>query len=222
MQQEKSDKVLLRESYAIFKKYLHPHRRVIFVLIVLSIISAAADAFVPYLAGRVFDAIIALKGDVGAVFRSVFATILVWFALRLVTDVADWQIRLREESLSTRVHSEYMAQGFGQLLLLPVAFHKSRKQGSLGESLSRAASHLSDIVGNVVVNLAPRFLSIIVALMIVFFIQSTLAAVLLGAVLIYLIILVRSVPQLVVKQRKMQAAYSRAYGNAYDALGNII
>ena len=209
------------QGLGIIGRHLAPHRREILVLVGLSVISAAAEAFVPYLGGKVLDAIIRLASVPVASLGGIGAVIAVWFGLKLITDIADWQINSRESWLGTRIYGEYIAAGFGKMLLLPISFHKARKEGEVGERINRAANWLNTLVESVIIHLAPRFLSVVAAIAITFFINGMLAAVLVIAVLIYITILARSVGDLAYLQRKMNRSYQRAFGLAYDAIGNI-
>lgn len=205
----------------IIRRYLAPHRRELLLLTALALVSGFAEAFVPLLAGRVFDAIIAVASNPMASLVSIGSVIAIWYALKFVTDIADWQIRGREEHLAITLHGEYIAAGFARLLLMPIEFHKARKQGEISERITRGGGWLNNIVQNVLINLSPRFLSMGVALIVTFFINALLAAILLGAVILYAGILMNSVGGLALMQRRMHRAYNRAYGDAYDVLENI-
>lgn len=208
-------------GFKIIAKYLAPHRREVLALVVFSLISALAEAFVPYLAGRVFDAIITVAREPAAALKTAGMVVALWFVLKAITDLADWRISSGESQLEIELHNEYIAAGFSRFLLMPMTFHKTRKHGEIGERIDRAASWLSNIVGNVLVRLAPRFSSVIIAIIITFFINVYLALILLAAVALYSIILLGSVGELAFLQRKVHRAYSKAYGQAYDFLDNV-
>ncbi len=61
------------------------------------------------------------------------------------------------------------------LLMLPMSFHEEKKIGEVGEKISRAAFSLETIVGRIVIDLAPQFLSILIALGIGFYLNVWLA-----------------------------------------------
>lgn len=205
----------------IIVQYLAPHRRELFILTGFSVASALTEAFVPYLAGRVFDAIISVATQPTRSLAVIGGTVAVWYGLKFVTDIADWQISSREDRLGARLESEYIAAGFSKLMLMPMSFHRAKKHGEVGERITRGASWLDNIVSNVLIDLTPRFLSVITALVITFFINPLLAAVLLAAVLLYAFILSRSVGDLAFLQRRTRRAYELAYGHTYDVLENI-
>lgn len=104
---------------------------------------------------------------------------------------------------------------------MPMTFHKHRKHGEVSEKINRAASQFKNIIDNVLINLAPEFLSILIALVIAFTINTKLSLILILALIIYIFILWRAVPGMAKIQSKMYELYSRAYGRAYDALGNV-
>lgn len=205
----------------IVTKYLAPHKREVLILMIFSLVSAFAEAFVPYLAGRVFDAIIKVARDPGVALVTIGLTIAVWYVLKLITDMADWKISGGKEKLGVEVYGEYIANAFGRLLLMPMSFHKTRKHGEIGERIERAGGRLSSIVESVLIDLSPRFFSVIIALVITFFINVYLALILLAAVALYVVILWNSVGGLTFLQRHMHKAWSRAFGYAYDSLDNI-
>lgn len=209
------------EGLAVIGNYLKPHKKTVAVLIVMSLITATMGAFVPLLAGKILDAIISIYNNPVISIVTAFTLIIIWFFLRLGGNIIDWYIGFNNERLGVRLESEYIANGFGRLMEMPISFHKDKKQGEVTDKISRASGWLENIVTRVSINLLPEFLSIIIAVIITFFINYQLTLLLIVAIFVYVIILWRSVPQLSGLQQKMFKAYNKAYGNAYDALGNI-
>lgn len=205
-------------------RYLKMHRREVFILALLSLASAIGNAVVPYLLGRLFDAVL----GTGTPFTfagyaiSPFAAILgAWLFAMLVSDTAERFKNVRREMLSASLEADYIATGFARLLRFPLGFHKQRKIGEIVERIRRGSGWLESIINRILIDLAPQFFSIALALVIVFMMKAVLAALLLGAVILYAVILVRVAPRLSVFSRKMQAAYSRAYGDAHDTVTNV-
>lgn len=205
-------------------RYLKMHRREVLILALLSLVSAVGNAVVPYLLGRLFDAVL----GAGAPFMfagyalSPFVAILgAWLFAMLVSDIAERFKNVRREMLSASLEADYTAFGFAKLLRFPLGFHKQRKMGEIVERIRRGSGWLEVIINRILIDLAPQFFSIALALVIVFMMNATLAALLLGAVILYAVILVRVAPRLSVFSRKMQSAYSRAYGDAHDTVANV-
>jgi len=177
-----------------------------------SIVSAFSNAAVPYLAGKIVDTITT---------PSVYYFIGVWFFLRSVGSIMDWRSFLMREELGGLLESEYLTQGHGKLLVLPMSFHKTHKMGEVANRISRASNWLTNIVGDVVINLLPQFLSIIFALGFAFYIQPVLAISLLAGVAAYSFVMLRTAPKIADMSLTMHKAYNIAFGDAYDAVLNV-
>ena len=202
----------LAEGWRIILKYLKPHKRAVFILSALSIVSAVSDATVPYLAGKIVDSIKT---------PSVYYFIGAWLIIRTAGSMVGWRAFLMREELEGLLESEYLTQGHGKLFLLPMSFHKTNKMGEIANRISRASNWLTNIVGGVVINLLPQFLSIIFALGFAFYIQPVLALALLAGVGIYCFVLFKTAPKIADMSLTMHRAYNIAYGDAYDAVLNV-
>lgn len=218
---EKFTRQTFYEGLRIVGGYLKPHRPLVIFLVALSVVQAVTGAFVPLFAGKIFDKIVSLSEVHTLSLLPIVMLIAVWLVLRLSGDITDWWTGLKTQWLSTILEAEYLANGFGKLLELPISFHKEKKQGEVGNSITRASGWLDQIIGNVAIDLLPNFLSIIVAGVIAVFINGWLALVLLASIVLYVIVLLYVAPRLAAIQLKIQAAYNRAYGEAYDMLENV-
>ncbi len=205
----------------VIVSYLKPHKKILFLLIAFGIVNAAAQAFVPLFAGKIFDAIVAIAKNPAVALGAIFGLIVIWFLLQVASNTVSWWTGYHNDRLSTILYSEYVASGFGKLLDMSFSFHTSQKQGDVSDRISRAANWLDNIVGNVILTLLPNFLSIVIALVITYVINVKLTLVLLVAIVIYAIILWRSVPALSGLQQKVNRAWNRAFGDAGDMLGNL-
>jgi ABC-type multidrug transport system fused ATPase/permease subunit len=201
--------------------YLRPHKKILFLLLVFGLLNAAAQAFVPLIAGKIFDAIIAIAKNPAVVPISIFMLIAIWLVLQLASNAVSWWTGYHNDRLSTILYSEYVASGFGKIIDMSFSFHTTQKQGDVSDRISRAANWLSNIVDNVLLTLLSNFLSIVIALVITCFINIKLTLVLSTAIVIYIFILWQSVPTLSGLQQKVNRAWNRAFGDAYDTLGNL-
>jgi len=203
-----------REGLKILFSYLKDWKRILILLTIFSIFEALANATVPYLAGRIIDSLINKSAD--------FLMILgIWVVIKLIADVFDWQINSRSNRFEESLHTDYISRAFSTLLYFPLSFHKEHKLGEVTNRIGRAANNLSEIAADLIVDLAPQFLSIIFSLAFTFYIKPQLAGVLLGAVVLYAVFVFRSSPRLARLYPKMHEAYSDAFGDAHDALLNI-
>lgn len=210
-------------GFKIIFKYLKPYKRQIFVLIFLSIISSLSSSFLPYVVGKILDII---KSDQIIYFFGFYISLTIlliggWFLIKIVGDSIDWRLDVKTEQLSAIIPGEYIVNGFSKLLELPMSFHKSQKIGEISNRISRAADWLDSILGNVIINLAPSFLSIFIAFIIILSIKPLFGGVFAITIIIYSFILIKISPKLVLMQGRMHKAYNRAYGDAYDAVANV-
>ncbi len=202
-------------------RYLLPYRKTLIILIIFGVVNAGSESFVPYIAGKIVDALIAIAHNTQSSVYSVLLLVALWGVLQSISNIITWRTTYENDRLSTFLGAEYVANAFGKLFELPLAFHTAQKQGDLGDRISRASNWMDNIVGNVLLSLIPNFITIIAALIITFMISRILPFVLLAAIGVYAIILWRAMPGMAGLQHKMNKAYNRAYGYAYDALGNI-
>lgn len=204
--------------------YLAPHKKEVTILGILSVILAVADAVTPYLTGKLFDAILGKISVIHVLYYSLnpFVAILgIWIFVEIIADIFQRYKDLNQEKLTTILESDFIVFGLGKLLRFPLSFHKQKKIGEIIDRITRAAGWLQNIVGRIIIDLAPQFISIFLAIVITYNIQPMLASVLLVAIVIYVFILFRTAPHLSGLSREMHKAYSHAYGDAYDSVLNI-
>jgi ABC-type multidrug transport system fused ATPase/permease subunit len=209
------------QGSAIIARQLRPYKKMLIILSVLGLLNATAQAFVPLITGRIFDAIIKISQSSTAALGPTAELIIIWGILQLASNVISWWTGFHNDRVSTTLAAEYTAEAFGKLFEMPLAFHTTQKQGDTSDRINRAANWMDNIVDNALLALLPAFLSIGVALIITLFINWQLTAVLVVAIIIYTVILWSAIPRLAWLQKRQNRAYNRAYGDSHDALGNI-
>ncbi|MBI4132116.1 MAG: ABC transporter ATP-binding protein [Candidatus Sungbacteria bacterium] len=214
----------LRRGIAIFVKYLKPYRSALIVISVFSLADAGANALVPLLAGKIFDALIQPRSAAVpflGIVPAALALIGVWFVIRICGDIAGWQKSIRQERFGADVHADYLIAAFSRVLELPLSFHKSHRVGEIISRIQRGSDRLESITNRVLVDLLPDFLSVILTFVIVFLIQPKLALVVVAAMGLYLVMLIRTAPGLSAISYKMNKAYSWAFGYSSDIMMNV-
>lgn len=216
----------LKDSFSgwgIAWRYISANKDELKVLTWLGVFSALANGSVPYVAGKFFDAIVKPSTLlIGGVNISRWAGILfIWGMFQLVALALDWVWDVRNEKFGMRIFTDYKIEAFSRLLLLPTEFHKGRKIGEVMEGINRAGNGLYSIVGRVVVDLAPKFLSIFVGICFAFYMNVSLAIVLLLGVVMYIFVLTRTVPRAIPLQRKVFKSWQKAYGTAHESVDNF-
>ena len=211
-------------GWKILFAHLLEYKKKVILLSILGVVSALANGTVPYIVGRFFDAILTSSSVfIGTRFEMpawVFL-LIIFGAVQLIANVTDWINDKERRRIGTFIHADYPRKAVSVLLSLPISFHTQEKTGEVWDKIIRAGSALSIIIEQVVINIAPQVLSVIVGLSIAFSIKSNLALVLIAGLTLYIITLIKIVPPIVKFQRKGQKAWGKAYGDAYDAVSNV-
>ncbi len=221
MQKKKQN---IKKGWKILFGYLFEYKKSVIMLSALGVISALANGTVPYIIGKFFDAIL----EPTVVFVGSAAQMPMWLLLmiifavvQIVADVVDWRNSIERSRIATDILSRYIARAFAYLLKLPVSFHVNRKAGEVRESINRAGNGMSNIIDQVIINLAPQFLSIGIGIAISFAINWILGVILVSGVFIYLVTLMKIVSPIAELTRKGNKAWVMAYGYSYDAVSNF-
>jgi len=224
MDMENIEKKNVESGWKLLWKYLMNYRRDIALLSFVGIFSAIANGTVPYIMGRFFDALITPSTYV--VFDIVLPLwgiiIILWVAIQLVANSADWLIDLKARHINIHFSLYIRETAFNHLLKLPLSFHKSHKMGEITEVIMKAANMTSQLIGNVVIRIAPQILSIFVGTAIAFFIKPALAWVLILGIALYVVTLYKIVPPVARLQSEALKKWKEAQGMAQDAYTNVI
>jgi ATP-binding cassette, subfamily B, bacterial len=219
-----SDNKQLRSGWGRVFKYLLEYKNDVILLSVLGIISAIANGSIPYIIGSFFDALLESQKT----FDGFVATMPLWAVLlatwaiaQIFANTVDWINDRRGRKIGTLVHTGFQARAFNNVLQLPMSFHKENKAGDISDRINRASWLLATLIENVIIQLAPQFLSVVVGVAIAFFIHPVLAFVLVGGVMLYIITLIKIVPPIVKLQAEGQESWGKAYGDAYDTYANV-
>ncbi len=221
---EKITKENLYTGLQVLFKYIGQYKKEIITLSMMGILSAFGNGVIPYIAGRFFDTI---TSSVTVLIFSytipLYASVLViWAIVQLITYILDWRINILSEKFSNTIWLDYLSNGFGYLLLLPVSFHKTNKIGEISSKISTAANLLETIAGRIVIDLSPQILSIIIAFTITFSLKPVLASVLLLGVVVYICIFATRIQHTAVYQKEYWDVLNFVFGESYDVVGNAL
>jgi len=211
----------LLSGIKIIKNYIKPHKKSAFLIIIIGIIGSIANAFTPFLAGKIFDALVKIYNKELINLTYIFVILGLWLVLKIINDLSDWYNSIHLEKIATIIEAEYISDGFKHLISLPIHFHKEKKHGEVIDKITRAGQWIATIISSVSLSVVMQSLTMIFAFILVFMINFKLALILFVSVLIYAFFLIKFAPQLVLYQRQVQKNYSRAYGDTYDKIQNI-
>jgi len=225
MDQSEPKKITKENLYTgakVLFKYMSAYKRQIWILTILGIISAIGNGVVPYIAGKFFDAILS-PATILILDQAIplfVAILILWAIIQLITYILDWRINVLSELFSNTIWLDYFAKGFSFLLTLPISFHKKNKIGEVGNKINMAAGYLETIAGRIVIDLAPQFLSILIAFIVILYVKPFLSTFLLAGLLIYLLTLVRKIKPLAQYQKDYYDVFGFLWGDAFDIVQN--
>lgn len=224
---KKNEKITKENLYTGFKvllRYLSRYRKDIIILSIMGVLSAIGNGVIPYVAGKFFDSIITLETitilDIILPLYLVF--LILWTVIQLITYIFDWRIQIKSDFLAEYIWMDYMSNGFGFLLNLPISFHKKNKIGEIGGKINLAAGALNRIASQIVIDQTPQILSIIIALVVAFILNPLLATFLVIGLIVYLFILYKNTKPVGGYQKEYFEKVNQFYGDAYDMIGNTI
>ena len=217
---------MYKKGLKIIWKYLKEYRRDLIILSILGVFSATANGIIPFISGRLFDAILNDNIILFELFREISIPtwlffIILWALIQLIGSVIDWRIGIKSQLVSHAAYVDYLSDGYGKLLNLPMSFFKNEKIGDLSDKMNKAASLLSTIIGNIIIYLAPQFLSIFVALGVSFSINYLLSFIILAGLAAYVVIMFKYVRPTVELYKEGHVAYGKAFGTIFEAMGNV-
>src|SRR3989344_304829 len=220
---EKKPRFTWAQKRTALWRQLRPYRALLIVLSAAEIIAALANGVVPYITGKFFDTLVSpysiLLPGLDS-FPAWFVLLVLWAVIQLVANGTSWAIDRSTRQLTTKLEAGLQASAFAHLLTLPVSFHKKQRVGEITDNVSKAGWMLGSLV-NTLLTLAPQFLTVVVGVAISFAIHPSLAFVLLGGVLVYIVFLIRVLPSTSRYQEEGFRIWNRAYGDAQDAYTNV-
>lgn len=183
-----------RKGLCAIWRHCKPFKKELLALVLLGIVSAVANGFVPYITGRFFDTLIALsqgKIPVGIGSLPLWEIFLgAWALVQIIANNTDWVIDRLRRRVDTEVHLGIQVSGFAHLLRLPLSYHKNVHINGILQKISQAGWRVSAIV-RTAVNFAPQMLGIVIGITLAATINLFLASILLLGVLLYIGLLIR-------------------------------
>lgn len=222
MNREKTEKKLAGRDYLhgikiIWKEITVKHKKEIHGLVTISFFIAFLDGIVPLISGRFFDALTNISVSIVPVWTSLAlllsVTALATFGQRWKASRSDW--------VGIRIGVEYFTTVAAKLVRLPMSYLKNHPMPELEQKTVRAGNNLESMFQEVIIELLPAFLSIIVALVTVFTLNTTLALILLSGVVVYIIVIVQTVGDGARLQRENQKQWVHAWRERADGIYNI-
>jgi len=207
---------IFKDSKIIWS-YLRKYKGKVYLIIFLAIVSAGIAAVIPYLYGRLVDIAILRSTSL----ELIGEVLLLWLVLAALRDWLQRLFRNKSSYVTIDAYNDFFLNIINHLLDLPLTFHKNKKMGEIIQRVQRGAGNLEMIVDQVVFNIGPNFLTVIISLIIMGFIELRLALLLFFVLVFYSLVTIWKMNPMIKIQKRMNEAYERAHGNVYDSVLNV-
>ena len=107
---------MYKKGLKIIWKYLKEYRRDLIILSILGVFSATANGIIPFISGRLFDAILNDNIILFELFREISIPtwlffIILWALIQLIGSVIDWRIGIKSQLVSHAAYVDYLSDG---------------------------------------------------------------------------------------------------------------
>jgi ABC-type multidrug transport system fused ATPase/permease subunit len=198
-------------------KYLKKYKRKIRYLAFLAVVASVMTALIPFIYGRIVDLLSIGVKD----FMFIIALLGIWILISVFSAFATRKVNLKGGSVGIDVSNDFTCNAASHVVDLPLSFHNEKKAGEIFSKIQRADRYFFQIIDNIVFWFLPHFLSILFAVIILFFVEWRLALGMTIVFLGYFLITVHKTKPIVERHTELNKVYERVFGNLYDSLSNI-
>jgi len=218
----KENRFNTREWKLLFNE-IGRYRSELTALSVLGLLSGIANAVVPLVVGYFFDVLAGIRTFIVPVFQSIpplIGLLGLWLVIQFAANIADWYIGRKQRYIGTHIRGSFLSRSLNRIVDLPYSFHKEHRHGDMWDRVANASWQISSTTENVIIPLAPQFLSVFVGIGIAFYLSPILAVVLIVGIVMYMVVLIRVLPPIVDLYKKGHEKWNNAYAHAYDVGAN--
>jgi len=179
--------------------------------------SSAVTVIIPYIYGRLVD--VALKPN--SEIKIILGIILLWLILSVLNEgLIRYSVR-RAYEISTDIYNNLYIDIFQHLISLPLKFHKEKKMGKVMSRIVRGLEEVFDLVERTVFSFLPTVISLIMALLILPFVEWRLSLILIITCIFYALITFSYTNEIMRKQKRMWRGWDKAEGETWDSVLNV-
>ncbi|MHB8651531.1 MAG: ABC transporter ATP-binding protein [Minisyncoccota bacterium] len=175
-------------------RHCKPFKKELLILVILGIISAVANGFVPYITGHFFDTLIALsqgKTPLGIGSLPLWEIFLgAWALVQVIANNTDWFVDRLSSFVDAKMNLGIQVEGFSHLLHLPLSYHKNAHINGVLQKINLASWRVSSIM-KTLISFAPQLLSILIGVTLAATINIRLASILIFGVFLYVVLLLK-------------------------------
>jgi ABC-type multidrug transport system fused ATPase/permease subunit len=196
--------------------YLRGHKKTVIFTAFLAIIFALLEGSIPYIYGKIIDLV-----SNGSISFLAYSLLGIWVLTSFFSALFTRIVSLNGVLVGIDALAESIFEFSAHIINLPLAFHRENKIGETISKVTMAGSALNTIVGDTLFWILPRFLTVIIGLIIMFFINWQLS---LGTAIIFFFSIIISVSRsrlLISGQKSLNKKFEKAGGMLNDSFFNI-
>jgi ABC-type multidrug transport system fused ATPase/permease subunit len=205
------------QEFKIIWEYLRKYKKRVWRLAIFAVAASSLTAIIPYIYGKLVDLVSIQSTDV----TFIFALLGIWLLMDIVSNILNRFVRLNGNFLSVDSANDLIYESSNHVINLPLKFHKEKSIGTIFSKIERAATHLRNIIGNVVFWVLPEFLTVFAGIIVLFFIEWKMAIGMIFLCLIFILVSLYKTMPIIQRQKKLNEISEIATGNLYDAFLNI-
>jgi len=201
----------------ILWKYLKKYKQKIKYLAFLAVITSAVTALIPFAYGKIVDLLSIEMKD----FKFVIALLGIWMLMSVSSAFITRIVSFRGAVIGIDASNDFTCNAISHVIDLPLSFHSEEKTGEVFSKIQRANNYFFQIMDNIVFWFLPHLLSMVFAVLVLFFVEWRLAAGMAIMFLGYFIITVYKTKPIVKKHVGLNKVHERVFGNLYDSFSNV-
>lgn len=211
----------IKKGVSIISRKVRKHKWTLIGFSILGLASTIGSTAMPYLTGKIIDVIAGGNpvNVIGGLSFGLMGLLITYGIVQGTTNVVDWQLSIHTTRLGYEVQAEFIRNCMERLFRLPLSFHHDRKFGDISTRVHRARNGYRNLF-SIVPDLLPPLASILLASIFVFSINTILALILVGGLLVFTFIFVWQVAPTARYMRNVNDVFSDLFGDAWDGLRN--
>lgn len=183
-----------------------------------SVLSAGITAVIPYIYGRLTDL---ATSDIFQA-KIILLFLLFWLFLSLLNTFIRRLANKSADVLAIYASGDFFRRLISHWIDLPLDFHKEKKFGVVWYWINDAGSAIYNFIEGTAFNILPRFISLLIALFIIFLIEWRLASVIVLTIACYVFITLKYTLVMIREDKAQKRLWDKSYGDASDGVENII
>ncbi|MBI2674116.1 MAG: ABC transporter ATP-binding protein [Candidatus Yanofskybacteria bacterium] len=197
-------------------KHIRAEGRQIKKVFAVAVCGAVLGAFVPLVYGKV----IRMAGDGTSAIEYILLLVLMWMT---IDQVRNWTTRYSDRQgvyASWGIDYNLFMDSLAHLIRLPMSYLSEQRLGKTVQRVERGADSLGRMVRDVLVSLAPHFLSLVFSFVFMFWIQWQLGVLVLLTVISYTLAMASRNKKIVALNRENRKIWEAAWGHMWDVVSN--